>query len=53
MPEQYPDYILGWMLVVNPSTSTRIVSTAEVKQLFNILPTYTYAMLTHCLCELF
>ena len=28
--EFYPDYIIGWFLVVNPGTSKRIVEAAKV-----------------------
>ena len=31
--EHYPDYIVGWFLVVNTGTSARIVEAAKVPQL--------------------
>ena len=29
--EHYPDYIVGWLLVLNPGTSARIVEAAKVR----------------------
>ena len=30
-PEHYPAYLLGWLVVVSPATSARIVHTAQVQ----------------------
>ena len=35
MEEVYPDYIIGWFLIVTPGTSRRIVEAAKVDFLFN------------------
>ena len=36
--EVYPDYIIGWFLVVNPGTSKRIVEASKVPRLsFSII----------------
>ena len=29
--EMYPDYIVGWWMVTNPSTSRRLVEAAKVR----------------------